>query len=166
MEEIEIPVECPKSTEASLLRIAIDPTDINIGIYILTVKQLLNRIERGGLVVKEEPSCSISYKSQLVESLFLLLPFPSFFINATNDKEWVMIDGSARLNTLKQYVVDQSFSLTDLEFFKDLEGKRFSELIPRWRRRIIESKLQVHIILRGTSKEAAVSLTRRYTRRD
>lgn len=144
-----------------------DATNISIGYgYPLSVKKLLDRVNGKRLLLKEPPLWSDTYKSQLVESLFLLLPFPSFFINATNDDQWLMIDGSARLNTLKQYIIDQSFSLTGLEFHKELEDKKFNELIPRWRRRIVESMLEVHIILRGTSEEAAASLTRRYTRRD
>lgn len=144
-----------------------DATDISFGCnYPPRVQQLLSRVERKELLIKEPSDWSDTHKSRLLESLFLNLPLPCFFINARDDKQWVMIDGSARLNTLKQYVVDQSFSLTGLEFHTELEGKMFSELNPRWRRRIVESRLQVHMILAGTSEEAAVSLTRRYTSHD
>ena len=140
-----------------------DSTDISVGLYPLTVRKLLDRIVDKQLLLEEPPGWSDTYRSQLIESLLLNLPLPSFYINARNDKQWVMIDGSARLNTLKQYVVDQSFSLTKLEFHTDQKGKKFSELIPRWRRRIVESKLEVHLLLSGTTEEAAASLTRRYT---
>lgn len=144
-----------------------DATDISIcPNNPLRVKQLLDRVENKTLLVKEPPTWSNNYKSQLIESLFLLLPLPSFFINARNDRQWVTIDGSARLNTLKEYVVDQSFSLTGLEFFPEQEGKKFSDLAPRWRRRIVERKLDVHIILAGTSGEVADNLTRKYTQQN
>lgn len=143
-----------------------DANDISIGLRVLTVKKLLDRVESSRLLLNEPPAWSNNYKSQLIESLFLLLPLPSFFINARDDNQWVIIDGSARLNTLKEYVVNQSFSLTGLEFFPELEGKKFNELIPRWKRRILETKFEVYVILAGTSVEVADNLVRRYTRCD
>ena len=59
-------------------------------------------------------------KSQLVESILLGLPLPSFyFYNDSNSKKWVVIDGLQRLCALKSFMVDEDLTLKGLEFLDE-----------------------------------------------
>lgn len=59
-------------------------------------------------------------KSQLIESILLGLPLPSFyFYNDSNSKKWVVIDGLQRLCSLKSFMVDEDLTLRGLEFLDE-----------------------------------------------
>lgn len=64
-------------------------------------------------------------KSQLIESILLGLPLPSFYfyVDDLNNK-WVVIDGLQRLCALKSFMIDKDLSLTGLEF---LDKKYFKK---------------------------------------
>lgn len=68
-------------------------------------------------------------KSQLIESILLGLPLPSFyFYNDSIGKKWVVIDGLQRLCALKSFMVDGDLTLKDLEFLdKEKYSKPYSE---------------------------------------
>lgn len=68
-------------------------------------------------------------KSQLIESILLGLPLPSFyFYNDSVEKKWVVIDGLQRLCALKSFMVDGDLTLQDLEFLDEEKySKPFSE---------------------------------------
>lgn len=56
-------------------------------------------------------------KSQLIESILLGLPLPSFYFYIDNtQKKWVVIDGLQRLCCLKSFMVDKTLTLQGLEF--------------------------------------------------
>jgi len=59
-------------------------------------------------------------KSQLVESILLGLPLPSFYFYIDDiNKKWVVIDGLQRLCALKSFMIDQDLSLSGLEFLEN-----------------------------------------------
>lgn len=61
-------------------------------------------------------------KSQLIESILLGLPLPSFyFYNDSNSKKWVVIDGLQRLCALKSFMVDEDLTLKGLEFLDEMK---------------------------------------------
>ncbi len=58
-------------------------------------------------------------KSQLIESILLGLPLPSFYFYIDNaKKKWVVIDGLQRLCSLKDFMVDRKLTLQGLEFLE------------------------------------------------
>ena len=64
-------------------------------------------------------------KSQLIESILLGLPLPSFYFYIDErQKKWVVIDGLQRLCSLKSFMVDGSLCLQGLEF---LDKKKYSK---------------------------------------
>jgi hypothetical protein len=89
-------------------------------------------------------------KSRLIESILIRIPLPAFYMDATNEDKWVVIDGLQRLTTLKSYVIDQSLKLSNLEFMTQLEGKIFNDLPRNLQRRIIETQITVYLIEKGT----------------
>ena len=44
------------------------------------------------------------------------IPLPAFYFDATDEDEWLIIDGLQRVSTLKEFVVDKSLKLQELEF--------------------------------------------------
>jgi hypothetical protein len=89
-------------------------------------------------------------KSRLIESILIRIPLPAFYMDATNEDKWVVIDGLQRLTTLKSFVIDQSLNLSNLEFLTQLEGKIFNDLPRNLQRRIIETQITVYLIEKGT----------------
>jgi uncharacterized protein with ParB-like and HNH nuclease domain len=89
-------------------------------------------------------------KSRLIESILIRIPLPAFYMDATSEDKWVVIDGLQRLTTLKLFVIDQSLKLSNLEFLTQLEDKTFSDLPRNLQRRIIETQITVYLIEKGT----------------
>lgn len=60
-------------------------------------------------------------RSQLIESLILGLPLPSFYFSIDpKTRKWVVIDGLQRLSTLKAFMIDKTLRLKNLEFLGDI----------------------------------------------
>src|SRR5438067_1189512 len=63
-------------------------------------------------------------QSRLIESLLVRIPIPAFYIDATDEDRWQVVDGLQRLRALKNFVIDKKLRLHELEFLKnDLDGK-------------------------------------------
>ena len=78
----------------------------------------LNLIHR----FKEKLDCwSKRQKSQLLESIFLRIPLPAFYFDATDEDEWLIIDGLQRVSTLKEFVVDKKLKVTRIRIFPGIE---------------------------------------------
>ncbi len=90
-------------------------------------------------------------KSQLIESLLLGLPLPSFYFS-TDDKtdKWLVVDGLQRLCTFRDFIVEKKLSLTGLEFLSDFEGKTYDELSRENKRKISGSKINFYVIEKQT----------------
>ncbi|QEI40036.1 hypothetical protein BMF77_00593 [Dolichospermum sp. UHCC 0315A] len=162
--EEDIDIEEEEEEEPTLSQ-GFDPTCISMGTNIMTVQQILDRLNNHRMIAPEfqrkEGIWTKTAKSRLIESLLVQIPLPAFYIDATNDDQWLVIDGIQRITTFKEFVTDQSFTLDGLDFFTDLHGKNYQELTPRWKRRIKETKLTVYLILRGTSSEISFNIFKR-----
>jgi Protein of unknown function DUF262 len=145
-----------------------DPNFISMGTRIMTVDQILQKLVNNQMIAIEfqrnQNIWTKTAKSRLIESLLVQIPLPAFYIDATNDDQWLIIDGMQRITTFKQFIIDQSFTLDGLDFLTDLHGKNYHDLTLRWKRRIKETKLTVYLILRGTSSEIAFNIFKRINR--
>jgi len=84
-------------------------------------------------------------KSRLIESLLIRIPLPAFYMDATKEDEWLIIDGLQRLSTFKSFILDQMLVLKDLEFLQDLETNKYSDLSRNYTRRILVHHLKLSI---------------------
>ncbi len=89
-------------------------------------------------------------KSRLIESILIRIPLPAFYIDATGDDKWLVIDGIQRLAALKQFIFDKTITLTGLEYLTELENKKYDELPRKYQRRIMETELTLFTIETGT----------------
>lgn len=84
-------------------------------------------------------------QSKLIESALLRIPLPVFYLAETRDGKTVVVDGLQRLTTFHRFL-NSEFKLRGLEFQKDLNGKRFKDLIPALQNRIEDTPLQLYLI--------------------
>jgi hypothetical protein len=99
-------------------------------------------------------------KSRLIESMLIQIPLPIFYIDARDEDKWIVIDGLQRLSSIFYYLQDD-FKLSNLEYLKELNGKRFSKLERKYQRRIEECQLQCNIIRPNTPPNIAFNIFQR-----
>ena len=115
-----------------------DPSLIDVDIEVVTIGHLLDYFSNGWIDLMPEFQRSDKLwkpwqKSRLVESILLGLPLPSFYFSEYYDDEegrtrFQVIDGLQRLTALKEFVFDQAFRLTGLQFLKKYEDCSWGEL--------------------------------------
>lgn len=132
-----------------------DPSKIDIDMKTMELSSLISRIRYGEVDLntafqRKAGLWSDQKKSQLIESMLLRIPLPAFYFDGGDSDNWLIIDGLQRITSIKEFVVDKKLELTGLEFFKDLEGMKYSELPRMFARRIEETNIITYIVKSGT----------------
>jgi hypothetical protein len=65
--------------------------------------------------------------SKFIESCLMRIPLPSCYFAEDQDGKHIVIDGVQRITTIAKFM-NNEFSLEGLTTFKELEGKKFSEI--------------------------------------
>lgn len=68
-----------------------------------------------------------SKQSRLIESFIMNIPIPPIFLYEYEFSKYEVMDGLQRLTAIKEFY-DDKFSLEGLEYWKELNGKKYSEL--------------------------------------
>jgi hypothetical protein len=144
-----------------------DPTKIRVLTQTLTIDLLLKRI-RDGIALDLSPdfqrAASIwtnEAQSRLIESILIRIPIPAFYIDATDEDHWSVVDGLQRLTALDRFVIKQDLPLTGLEFLTQFHNYKYDDLPPRYQRRIDETSVVVYLIDQGTPANVKFNIFRR-----
>lgn len=142
-----------------------DPSEIRVATKTYSLRQIVDEI--GDASIDLAPDFQRDYvwkerqKSLLVESILLGIPLPAFYFNANADNTVQVVDGVQRLSTVRDFA-GGSFRLTDdLEYLKDLTGKRFSQLDASMRRRFQQTQIVAHVIEATSPPDVKYDIFRR-----
>lgn len=143
-----------------------DPTLIRVQPETPTIDLLVKRIRHGEINLSPDFQrkggiWTDEAQSRLIESILIRIPLPAFYVDATDEDCWLVVDGVQRLTALKRFLVDESLSLKGLEFLSNLGGKKYSDLPRNFRRRIEETNVTIFSIQAGTPEEVKFNIFKR-----
>jgi uncharacterized protein with ParB-like and HNH nuclease domain len=143
-----------------------DPEAVRVTPKPMPIDSVLKRVRQGEIDLapgfqRQAGIWNNVAQSRLIESVILRIPLPAFYIDATNDDKWSVIDGLQRLTTFKKFILDQSLKLTGLEYFSSLTEMYFDNLPRSYQRRIEETTLNLYLIEKGSPPEVTFNIFKR-----
>ena len=113
-EDIESDSQITEPLDPTLIRVETKPMSLDALIARIREEDLdlAPGFQRKGGIWKDEA------QSRLIESILIRIPLPAFYMDATNEDRWLVVDGLQRLTTLKRFVIDQELRLKGLEFLE------------------------------------------------
>jgi hypothetical protein len=139
---------------ARLMEKPFDPTKINIETKTPSLDTLIKRIKHGTVQLNTESYFQRNVnlwdevkQSRLIESILIQFPLPAFFFDATDDENWLVVDGLQRLSSIRNFCVEQDdqrkLKLTNLEFLTQFNGFSWEDLPGNLQTRIEESQVVI-----------------------
>jgi hypothetical protein len=129
---------------------------------------LIKRIERKSIQMntesyfqRKDDLWDKTKQSRLIESILIRFPLPAFFFDASNDNNWLVVDGLQRLSSIRNFVVDKSLALTNLEFLTHLNGMYWDGLSEDLQRVIEEAQVVIYKIMPGTPTDVKFNIFKR-----
>lgn len=110
------------------------PNDIKLTTPPMNLGDLIDMIKYGWInftteYQREDNLWSDKKQSRLIESVLLGLRLPAFYFEEVSKKQWNIIDGLQRCSSIRNYCVDESLKLSDLEFLGEtFNDTKFSDL--------------------------------------
>jgi len=151
----------------SLMEKPFDPTQIKIETKTPSLDTLIKRIKNGTVQLnteayfqrKDDLWDSVK-QSRLIESILIQFPLPAFYFDATDENNWLVVDGLQRLSSIRNFVVNKKLKLTNLEFLTQFNGKGWDEL-PNLQTAIEETQVVIYKILPGTPTDVKYNIFKR-----
>lgn len=107
------------------------PDDIFVENKPFSLRQIVELINNGDIELTPDFQRNFIWdktrQSKLIESILLGLPLPSIYLSQYKDGRLTVVDGLQRLHTIKYFLEDE-LVLTNLEYLKDCNGKKYGQL--------------------------------------
>ena len=141
------------------------PNDIELVNPPMNLGDLIDRIDYGWIdfnteYQRQENLWSLGKQSRLIESALLGLRLPAFYFEEVSKKCWKIIDGLQRCCAIRNYCVEQNFSLCELEFL-EFNGKKFNELPFDLKRDLRMLPITVNLLSKGVPDKVKYVLFKR-----
>ena len=154
------------NTDDSENKLFLDSSKIAIVPKTLSVESIVKKIryEEINLDTEFQRKRSLwknDVKSQLIESFMVQLPVPPMYFDGKDANSWLVIDGLQRLCTLKEFLLDKTLILSDMEYLADYNGCTFDDLPRIYQRRVEEAQIAFYLILPDTPENVKYSLFKR-----
>lgn len=152
--------------EKGKIRRPFDPRKIRVEPKNTTMDTLIRRLRNNEIDLAPDFQRSAGIwsdgtQSRLIESMLIKIPLPAFYMDASDDNNWLVIDGLQRLTTVKRFVIDKDLALSDLEFLSDLNGKKYDDLARGFKRSIDETGVIMYLVQPGTPPRVKFDIFRR-----
>lgn len=141
-----------------------DPSEIRMDSKVQSIYTLMSRVRHNEISTPSYQRRGVwdnDNKSRLIESLLVRIPIPVFYIDATDENKWKIIDGLQRITTLKEFLVDKTLKLTGLEYIKGFEGLTYDSIPRAYIRRIEETEVTIVFINQGTPDNVKFNIFKR-----
>lgn len=145
-----------------------DPTLIKIETKTPSLDTLIKRIENESIQMntsnyfqRSDDLWNKTQQSRLIESILIRFPLPAFFFDASDNNNWLIVDGLQRLSSIRNFTVLKNQPLTNLEFLTHLNGKYWDDLPPNLRRDIEEAQVVIYKIMPGTPTDVKFNIFKR-----
>lgn len=90
-------------------------------------------------------------KSLLIESFLMNVPVPPLFLFEKDYNQYEIMDGRQRLEAISEFL-DNKYALTGLEFWSELQGKRFNDLPGTIQRGLLRRTINAIVLLAETTR--------------
>ncbi len=165
-EELEISLAEDESEFLDQVMEPFNPSEIDIVVEPKSLDALIERIQHDEIDMNTDFQRHADLwdnrkMSRLIESILIRFPLPAFYFDASEDHNWLIVDGLQRLSSIRKFVIDKKLKLSGLEFLTNLNGATYDTLHRTYQRRIKECPVTVYMIKPGTPVDVKYSVFRR-----
>lgn len=155
-------------TIRALMEKPFDPTLIKVESKTPSLDTLIKRIKGNTIQMdtsnyfqRQDDLWDKGKQSRLIESILIRFPLPAFFFDASDDNNWLVVDGLQRLSSIRNFCVLKTLKLQDLEFLTHLNGENWDGLSDDLHRVIEEAEVIIYKILPGTPTDVKFNIFKR-----